>query len=117
MADKKITLNIGGQEVVCNFGVNYFYKHFKEISGIDMLVDGLKGIETTKMFDIIPALYFAGYKAECSINKKDSTVPYEDFQFHVMSTDEAAAAKMITDYLNLLTTVDEKKTELQTASP
>lgn len=119
MADKKITLSIEGQEVVCNFGVNYFYKHFKEISGIDMLVDGLKGIETTQMFDIIPALYYAGYKADCSINKKDYQVPYEDFQFHVMSNDEKGAAKMITDYLNLLTLSDEKKTqmELQAASP
>ena len=103
-----------GQDVVCNFGVNYFYKHFKEISGVDMLVDGLKGIETTKMFDIIPALYFAGYKAECSVNKKESKIPYEIFEFHVLSTDEKGAAKMITDYLDLLTT-EEKK--METASP
>lgn len=102
MANKKIKLTINEQEVVCNFGVNYFYKHFKEVSGVDMLVDGLKGIETTKMFDIIHDLYYAGYKAQCSSNKEEPKLTHADFEYFVMSADESVASKLITDYLNTI---------------
>lgn len=102
MADKKITLSIEGQEAVCNFGVNYFYKHFNEATGIDMLVEGLKGIETTKMFDLVPAIYFSGYRAECSIKKQEVKIKKEDFEHYVLSADEATAAKMVTDYIQTI---------------
>jgi hypothetical protein len=120
MADKKIKLSVAGQEVVCNFGVNYFYKHFYEITGVDMLVDGLKGIETTKMFEVVPHIYFAGYKAECSVSKTDSQLNKDDFEHHVLSMDEAGATNLIKDYLNAINPKEETKQgeeQAQTVSP
>lgn len=100
-------LEISGQTVTCNFGVNYFYKHFNEITKIDMLVDGLKGIETTKMFDLIPAIYYAGYKAECSKKDVEPSLKFKDFEKYVLGGDEALAAKMINDYLGIIKTEDK----------
>lgn len=120
MADKKITLSIAGQEVVCNFGVNYFYKHFKEISGKDMLVEGLKGIETTQMFDIIHDLYYAGYRAECSVKREEPKLTGDDFEHFVLSSNEAGAGKLITDYLNTIKPPDDElpgEHPAQTISP
>jgi hypothetical protein len=108
MADKKIKLVVGEQEVTCNFGVNYFYKHFQEASGIDMLVDGLKGIQTTKIFDVLPAIYFAGYKAECSINMQEVKLTKDQFEHHVLSADESTAGQMLKDYLSAIKPVESE---------
>lgn len=107
-------LSVAGQEVTCNFGINYFYKHFNDATGVDMLVDGLKGIETTKMFDLIPAIYYAGYRAECSLKKEEPKVTKEEFDHHVLSADEAIAAKLVTDYINTINPPEEKKAQAQT---
>lgn len=117
MAEKKIKLSIAGQEVTCNFGINYFYKHFNEATGVDMLVEGLAGIGSTKMFDLIPGIYYAGYRAECSLTKSEPKLTKEDFDFHVLSADETVAAKMINDYVNTINPPDEKKAEAQTETP
>lgn len=52
MADKKITLSIAGQEVVCNFGVNYFYKFYNEITGNDPLVKGFGEVEGVALLNV-----------------------------------------------------------------
>lgn len=109
MADKKIKLSIAGKDVTCNFGVNYFYKHFNEITGIDLLIDGLKGMASTKIFDIIPAIYFAGYKAECSTKKEEPKLSKEDFEHHVLSANEEVATSMFQDYSNVINPKEEEK--------
>lgn len=110
MPDKKIKLSIAGQEVVCNFGINYFYKHFKEITGIDMLAEGLKDMATVKMFDLTAGIYCAGYFAECSLKKEEPQIKFTDFEHHILSSDEAIAAKMVEDYLKILNPKEEEKT-------
>jgi hypothetical protein len=102
MPDKLITLTVEGKQAVCNFGINYFYKHYKELTGTDLLVNGLDGITTVKLFEIIPALYCAAYLSECSKHRKDPEIKLDDFAHHILSLDEAGAAKMLTDYTNLL---------------
>ena len=67
-----------------------------------MLVEGLKGIETTKMFDIIHDLYYAGYKAECSLTKEEPKLSHSDFEYYVLSGDESTAGKLISDYLKTI---------------
>lgn len=102
MSDKKVTIHVNGQDAVCNFGINYFYKHFKEITGIDLLVEGLKGFSSTELFDLVGRLYYAGYKAECSKNKSDAVLTEQDFTDMVLSGDEALASKLVNDYVNTL---------------
>lgn len=74
-----------------------------------MLVEGLKDIATTKMFDLVPSLYFAGYKAECSSKKEEPKLTREDFDHYVLSADESAAVKLVTDYLNIINPKEEEK--------
>lgn len=112
--DKKLTLSVNGQEVTCNFGINYFYKHFHEATGIDMLIEGLKGIDSTKMFEIVPAIYYAGYRAECSLKREDPKLKKDDFEHHVLSADEATAAKLTTDYLHCINPEPAGESEAQT---
>lgn len=109
MADKKIKLSIAGQEVTCNWGSNWYYEHFWQITGVDMLVEGLKGIETTKMFRIIPAVYYAGYLTDCSVKKEEPKLKKEDFEYHVLSGDEVLAASMIKDYFDCINPKEEEK--------
>jgi hypothetical protein len=106
---KKIKLSVAGQEVVCNFGVNYFYKHFYEITGTDMLVDGLKELASVKMFSLVPAIYCAGYFAECSLKKEEPKISKADFESHILSMDEKGAADMLNDYLNAINPKEETK--------
>lgn len=120
MAERKLKVLIAGQEVTCNFGINYFYKHFNELTGIDMLGNGIEDVTPGKMLDLIPAIYAAGYLAECSAKKVDPALTKGDFDHHVMSMDEAGAAKMTNDYLDVIKTVDSSKPgegEAQTKSP
>lgn len=85
-----------------------------------MLVEGLKDIATTKMFDLVSGIYCAGYLAESSVNKKPASLGYDDFKDHVLGLDEASAAKMVTDYLNIINPKEEEKKGeevAQTVSP
>ena len=114
MADKKIKLLVAGQEVDCNFGVNYFYKHYKEVTGVDILVDGLKGLTSTEMFDVVASLYYAGYLAECSLSKKAAGLTKEEFDDLVLSSDEEGVGKMVNDYaatIKVETGEDQAQTE------
>lgn len=113
MAEKKIKLSIEGQEVVCNFGVNYFYKHFNEITGIDLFVEGLKDTATVKAFDMAAGIYCAGYFAECSFKKEEPKLSIQDFKHHVLSLDEAGAVKMVTDYTSLINVIEKKTSNRQ----
>lgn len=101
MPDKKIQLTVAGQSIVCNFGINYFYKYLKELTGIDLLV-GLKDGQTIDILETTPLIYFAGYKAECSLNKKDILLTAEAFQDYVYSMDELGVAKMLEDFTKLI---------------
>lgn len=116
MADKKIKLSIEGQEVVCNFGVNYFYKHFEEITGIDPMLKGFGEMEGLRLFDAIVNIFYAGYKAEQSFKREEAVLSREVFEYYVQSKDIEGVNKMSEEFANLSevkTNGEEKKMELQ----
>lgn len=99
MSDKKVTIEINGKEAVCDFGVNWYYKFYYEATGKDLLVTGLQSLASSEMFDMLPALFFAAYKAECKMTKKDPELELKDFEELLLSSDEAFAGKMLNDFL------------------
>jgi hypothetical protein len=118
MADKKVTLSIAGKEVVCNFGVNYLYKFFKEVTGKDLMVDGLTGITTSEVFDIVPALFYSGYKADRATEKQPAELTHEDFSDHFYAGDVDLVQKAFTDYMDVISPGwNDKKDEPGEAQP
>lgn len=119
---KKLTLTINGIEAVCNFGVNYFYKHYFELTKVDLLVSGLEGIATIKIFEIMPSVYCAGYLAECSLKKEDPKLTFNDFENYVLEGDPDVANKMLSDYMDLMLpgwreNINAGEQQAQTTSP
>lgn len=102
MADKKFNLEIGGKTVTCNFGINYFYKHFKEITGIDMLIEGFGNTDGVNALDATKNVLFAGYKAELSMNKKDPELTIEDFDHHLSSMDTKGVNELMIKFVNII---------------
>lgn len=109
MADKKITLSIAGQEVVCNFGVNYFYKFYNEITGNDPLVKGFGEVEGVALFDTITNIFYAGYLTDKKITKSDGNLTKDDFEFHVQSMDVEGVNKMSEQFAEILGVKGEAK--------
>lgn len=103
MPDKILTLTVEDKQAVCNFGINYFYKHYHEQTGTDLLVSGFEEIKSSKIFETLPALFYSGYLAQCSKSRKDPELSKEDFNHYVYCLDEAGAGKMFTDYVEILT--------------
>ena len=67
---KKMSVNIGGKDLTLNFGVGRFYNIFKDATGFDLL-DQTVDFSTTKMNVVVQGLVYAGYIAECKVNKKE----------------------------------------------
>lgn len=119
MSYKKIKLSIAGQEVVCNFGINYFYRHYKDITGIDPMVGGFGEVEGLELFDTIGNIFYAGYRAESSLKKAEPVLSKEDFIYYVMSMDRDGVNKMSEEFTNLIVTKEDQPGEqaAQTISP
>lgn len=124
MADRKISLSIAGHDIVCNFGTNFYYKDFYEQTGDDLLVkyeEIYAELATSKVFKRLPQLYYAAYTGGCHFSNEEIKLKFEDFQWAMCSPGEVDLAKFLSDFLEINkgqeTNGEEKKTELQTASP
>ncbi len=67
---RQITLTINDKVVVADFGSNYFYKHFKTLSGIDIISENLSGLLSSEGFDIAAKMVVAGNMALKSLESK-----------------------------------------------
>src|SRR6478736_7190470 len=67
---KKINISLSGQEITLNFGIARFYNLFKESTGKDLL-DFSTDFDTVKLVEVTQGIVFAGYYAECKLNKID----------------------------------------------
>lgn len=102
---KRITVTIADKEIVIDFGVNYFHKHFKDLSGIDMLSEGVSGFLTLEGFSIAAKMIVAGNMAVKSLESKypepaaapDATVGEVEHYFY--SQDQETAYKIIADLI------------------
>jgi hypothetical protein len=86
-----------------NLGVNYFYKYFFEMTGVDLIANPkLEGAEGVKMFEYAAAFIAAGYKAECKITKTDELHTKDDIEHMINSMDLLDASKIVIELVNLM---------------
>lgn len=114
---KQLTITISGNGLVCNFGVNYFYKHLKELTGIDMLADDVKNIVSTDGIGTIAGMVYAAHMAECSLAKGKPEIPLDEVEHHYLSMDATAfvvAVKEIFKVINPEENEEDKPGEAET---
>lgn len=109
MAEKKITVVINGKDVVCNYGVNWFYEHYKKDSGHDIIKDGgfnEVDIQSTQLFETVQSLLWAGILTEASLNKTEPPVTREDVVYHVMGGTAESVNQLMVDIVAAISGVD-----------
>lgn len=115
---KLIPIQVNGQQVSCDFGVNWFYKHYHDVTGKDMLEgNGLEGVGTYKTFDVAAALFYAGHKAHASATKTTELITLEAITDYVMALDLKEAIALIKLYTDTLPKAEPGEAESQAAAP
>lgn len=113
-------LTIEGKEVSLDFGANWFYEHYKEDSGIDLMKDNLKvDVNSMEILSVNQSLIWAAYQTNCSIKEVQPEVTRAQVKKFVMSMDLVKAYEL---FVKLLTAKcggklpegepEEKKTDL-----
>src|SRR6188768_1704806 len=95
---KKMSVTIGGKELTLNFGVGRFYNIFKETTGFDLL-DQAVDFSSVKMNEVVQGLVYAGYVAECKVNKKEPELTKEFLYDALLDED---TAKIYSDYAKIV---------------
>lgn len=117
--NKQLTISIGGDDITLNLGVNYFYKYFKEATGIDLIKEGIVDIQSVKIFDYTIGFIYAGYAAECKMNALPIVHKPETVEDWVMRMNDTEATEILLKCSAAMSgkTVDEiKNAETQAAS-
>ena len=104
---KKMSVTIGGKELTLNFGVGRFYNIFKETTGFDLL-DQAVDFSSVKMNQVVQGLVYAGYVAECKLNKQEPELTKESIFESVLDSD---TAKIYADYVKTVNPEAAKELE------
>src|SRR5688572_20071703 len=83
---KKITVELSGKEIVLNFGVGRFYNLFKEATGKDLLTFS-DNFDTVKLVEVTQGIVYAGYYAECKLNKEQPSFTKEEIFEAILDSD------------------------------
>lgn len=102
MADKKMTLQLGGQNLVLNYGVNYFYKYFKEGTGMDLLTFSKTEIDSVSLIEFVAGLIYAGHMAESKISNTNHTLTKQQVDEYVWALSPEESGKIFEQYNNLM---------------
>lgn len=95
MAEKKLVLQIEGKDTVLNYGVNWFFEHFKTDSGLDLIKDSaLMDVESTEFFKYLQSFIWAGYLSGCSVKGEEPVMERKQVEAYVMGLDEQAAVDL-----------------------
>jgi hypothetical protein len=96
--DKKLSLKIGEKEVSLNFGVNWFFEFYKNDSGHDLVKDPnleLLDLRSIEVFSYLKNMIWAGYQAECKMQKVPTELSREDVENYIMGGTEQQAADLV----------------------
>ena len=94
---KKITVTLDGKEIVLNFGVGRFYNLFKESTGKDLLTFS-DDFDTTKLVQVTQGIVYAGYYAECKLNKETPLFSKDEIFEAILDSDTSFIADVYTKY-------------------
>jgi len=102
-----MSVTIGGKDLTLNFGVGRFYNIFKETTGFDLL-DQAVDFSSVKMNQVVQGLVYAGYVAECKLNKQEPELTKESIFESVLDSD---TAKIYADYVKTVNPEAAKELE------
>jgi hypothetical protein len=89
-------ITIGEVDFNLNLTVNWFYKYFLEITGIDLLANPrLEDATGVKAFEYAAAFVAAGYQANCRMNKTEVKHTKEAIEEMIMSLDPVQAVGIV----------------------
>jgi hypothetical protein len=87
---------IGKNQFSLNLSVNWFYKYFLEITGIDLLANPrLEDATGVKAFEYAAAFVAAGYQAQCKMDKTEVKFSKDQIEDMIMSLDPASAVGIV----------------------
>jgi hypothetical protein len=115
--NKTNTLKISGRSIEVNFSVNYFFKYFLEATGIDLLDEKPINVEesnTSKIFDYLSGLIYAGNKAKHSLEKTEGALTKEEATDMVFCLTPVDAITLLGECMSILNP-DEKNVPPQAA--
>lgn len=94
---KKMTVSLGGKDLVLNFGVNRFYHLFKEGTGHDILNLG-EGFDIDKLVLFAQGFIYAAYYSECKLNKVAPEFTKDEIFEFVMDADSSLPGDIFRKY-------------------
>ena len=95
---KKINISLSGSEITLNFGIGRFYNLFKDATGKDLLTYS-EATGTTGLVEIVQGLVYAGYYAECKLNKTTPSLSKEEIFEAILDSDTSIITKIFEDYI------------------
>lgn len=117
MNKKEKTLLIADREIPVNFSINYFFKFFRDKTGVDLLSNqkiNLDESDTIAVFDYLSSLVFAGNNAYSKLHKT-SALSNEEASDLVYTMTPEDALKLLVDTTQVLKGDDEKNATPQAA--
>ena len=94
---KKISVELNGKEIVLNFGIGRFYNLFKEATGKDLLTFS-SDFDTTKLVEVTQGIVYAGYYAECKLNKASPLFTKDEIFESILDADVSFINEVFTKY-------------------
>jgi len=94
---KRINVELIGKEIVLNFGVGRFYNLFKEATGKDLLTFS-SDFDTTKLVEVTQGIVYAGYYAECKLNKVTPLFSKDEIFEAILDSDTSFINEVFTKY-------------------
>ena len=96
---KKINVTLLEKEITLNFGVARFYNLFKEGTGKDLLTFS-QDMDTTKLVEVTQGIVYAGYYADCKLNKVNPLFTKEEIFEAVLDSETTWINDVYTKYSN-----------------
>jgi hypothetical protein len=108
--NKEKTLIVADKEIPVNFEINYFFKFFKDKTGIDLLrgkID-IDDTDTISVFEWLSLLIYAGNNAYQKLHKTGDPLTADDAQDLVFTLTPAAGLELLMETISTIKGDDEK---------
>lgn len=109
--NKEKTLIVAGKQIPVNFEINYFFKYFKEASGVDLLKGKLDidETDTIAVLEWLTSLIYAGNNAYQKLHKKKNPLTADEAQDLVFTLTPVEGLSLLMDGVKLIGSEDDEK--------
>jgi hypothetical protein len=103
MAEKVMTLSLGGKDRKLNFGKFWFQKFYGQATGSDPLNSTSLVLMPEMQFDFVVNIIYAGLRTQYKADKKQEDFTKEDVENWVGDKESDEIVILINDYTTLTT--------------